>query len=393
MKYTLRSYQQESSDKAVEFLLSDKEGNGIVVLPTGSGKSLVIADIVSKLNGKIIIFQPSKEILEQNYAKYLSYGGDAGIYSASLGSKEKKDVVFATIGSVQNTLKEFDEYKYVIIDECHKVNAKKGMYKKFLKRGNRRTVGLTATPYRLEQKRLRDVVVSSRLEFLTSSKPRFFTDILYVCQPKELLEKGYLAKLRYFDMPLIDVSRLRVNSTGADYREDSLRMEYERVDFPQHLYNITQRVLRPKDGIPRKGILIFTAFVEESENLVERLIRCGVNAAMVTGTTPAKNRTQILEKFKKGEIKVVANVGTLTTGFDHPALDTVIIARPTRSLALYYQIVGRAIRPHNDKEGWIIDLCGTYKRFGSVTDLEVRQDTKEWNVYNGFNRQLTNIDL
>ena len=95
---------------------------------------------------------------------------------------------------------------------------------------------------------------------------------------------------------------------------------------------------------------------------------------MLSGETPAKERKRIIDDFKSGKIKVLTNVGVLTTGFDYPELDTVVMARPTMSLAMYYQIVGRAIRPHPDKEaGWIVDLCGNIKRFGRVEDLRLME--------------------
>ena len=95
--------------------------------------------------------------------------------------------------------------------------------------------------------------------------------------------------------------------------------------------------------------------------------------------------------FKQKKISVVANVGVLTTGFDFPELSTVVLARPTMSLALYYQMCGRAIRPYKDKVSWVVDLCGNYKRFGRVDELMMRQ-TKPgiWAVFSGY-RQLTNV--
>lgn len=129
--------------------------------------------------------------------------------------------------------------------------------------------------------------------------------------------------------------------------------------------------MKPKSGVPRKGILVFTRFIEEAENLVWKLKIKGISAAIVTGTTPKTEREQLLNDFKSGKIKVVANVGVLVVGFDFPALDTVILARPTKSLAWYYQAVGRGIRPFKGKDGWVIDLAGNYRRFGKVSDLKI----------------------
>ena len=115
-KFALRGYQQEASDAAVAFFRSKAKGNGIVIAPTGSGKSLLVADVARQL-GSCIVLQPSKEILEQNYEKLLSYDVEASIYSASLKKKEVSNITFATIGSVANHMELFDEFAAVIIDE------------------------------------------------------------------------------------------------------------------------------------------------------------------------------------------------------------------------------------------------------------------------------------
>lgn len=355
-----------------------------------SGKSLVIADIASRLEGPLLVFQPSKEILQQNFAKLQSYGiFDCGCYSASVGCKDINRITFATIRSVMNHMSDFDCFKNIIIDECHYVNSKAGQYKQFIEAKNRQVVGLTATPYRLDC-----TEGGSILKFLTRVRPRIFSKVIYCCQIGELLSKGYLADLHYYDLTALDLRRVRSNSTSADYDERSLLAEYERCGFYDKLSNTVVKVLQPKSGIPRKGVLVFTAFTKEARQLVDKLQSIGVNSAIVTGETPKKERETILEGFKRREIKVVANVGVLTTGFDYPALDTVVLARPTKSLGLYYQMVGRAIRPFDGKDGWIVDLSGNYSRFGNVADLFISRPpgTTKWAVYSR-GTQLTNVVL
>lgn len=389
MKYQLREYQRDASIAAVRAFTSKTARNGLLVLPTGAGKSLVIADIASKLNGPLLILQPSKEILEQNFAKLQSYGcWDCDIYSASVGRKNINRITFATIGSVMNHMDDFAHFRNIMIDECHGVNSKAGQYKEFIEAADRRVIGLTATPYRLVSYR-----GGSMLKFLTRTKPRIFSDVLYYCQISDLLAKGYLANLHYYDCTAIDMSRVQSNSTGADFDDKSLKEEYKRSGFYDKLTSTTMRVLRPKSGIPRNGVLTFTRYIEEAESLVGKLRSVGINSDIVTGETPKKERESILTQFKAGRIKVVANVGTLTTGFDYPELDTVILGRPTKSLALYYQMVGRAIRPHDGKDGWIVDLCGTYRRFGNVADLKIDREapnSARWCVMS-HGKQLTNV--
>jgi len=383
MEYQLRPYQQESSDKAIEFFQSKKKRNAIMVLPTGSGKSLIIAEIANRLNDHVLIFQPSKEILEQNFAKLQSYGVlDCSIYSASFNSKEVSRITFAMIGSVRNKPEFFAHFKYVIIDECHLVNSKNedSMYNSFLSNLDCRVLGLTATPYRLSF----DGFGGSILKFLTRTRPRIFSEVIYHVQIKELADAGYLAKMEYYQINIVDPSKLQVNSTGADYTDKSVQKHYSDIDFNLKLKEVIERLI--KAG--KKNILVFTRFVSEAQELSDYFNGL---AEMVSGETPKKERERILTDFKSGQIRIVTNVGVLTTGFDFPELETIVLARPTMSLALYYQMIGRAMRPHESKKSaWIIDLCQTYKRFGKVEELELREEKKGiWAVFSG-NKQLTN---
>ena len=422
MKYRLRPYQIQASDAAVRFFNNKKsERNGILVLPTGSGKSLIVADIASKLRQCVLVLQPSKEILEQNYAKYRSYGMDnCSIYSASFNKKEISDVTFATIGSIMAHIDDFDHFHAIIIDECHGVNPIEGRYATFVNKVKRKVLGLTATPYRLttaqgistketgfmpngsfktEDYFIDDIHPKTGVElanacvlkFLTRTRPRIFHDVLYEVSIQSLLQQGFLAKLRYFDLSSIDTRRVKRNSTGRDYDEQSLSEEFARCGLANQLSGIVRRLLNPKDGNPRKGILVFTQFIDESEQLAREV----EGVAVVTGATKKKERERILRDFKDGKIKVLANVGVLTTGFDYPELDTVVMARPTMSLAMWYQIVGRAIRPFDGKDGWIVDLGENIKRFGKVDDLQLQIEGQGQyyisGVVNGYKKQLTNV--
>lgn len=388
MEIQLRDYQKAASDKAVAFFLNPKiKHNGLIVIPTGGGKSWVIADIANRLNDNVLIFCPSKEILVQNYEKMVKICPfDCAVYSASVGQKQIAKITFATIGSVVNHPELFQHFKSIIIDECHQVNPKEGMYKDFLSMLKCKVLGLTATPYRLSSSRN----FGSMLKFITRTRPCVFSEVIYQVQISTLLDMGYLSKLNYYEMNPLGWNELnlKVNTTGADYTDKSVVKEYERIDFYGFLVSIVQRLMNPKSGIKRKGILVFTRFLKEAERLTWSI----PGTAIVSGETPKKERERILEAFKAGEIPVVANVGVLTTGFDYPELDTIVMARPTMSLALWYQIVGRAIRPHpNKKEGWIVDLAGNLKRFGKVEDLRlIDGGNGKWAVYSN-NRQLTNV--
>lgn len=387
MSFVLRDYQQKASDAAVAYFKdTKKKTNAIMVLPTGSGKSLIIADIANRLDGHTLVFQPSKEILEQNFKKLCSYGVlDCSIYSASFNSKEISRITFATIGSVKAHSELFLHFRNVIVDECHLVNPKEGMYKDFFDAVKCKVLGLTATPYRLSSSRN----FGSMLKFITRTKPHVFSEVIYHVQVSTLLDMGYLSKVNYYPMNPTGWNELnlKINTTGADYTDKSVQKEYERIDFYSYIVHIVQRLMNPKAGGKRKGILVFTRFLKEAERLTMSIPGC----VIVSGDTPKKERERILEMFKVGEIPVVANVGVLTTGFDYPELDTVVMARPTMSLAMYYQIVGRCIRPYKGKTAWFVDLCGNINRFGEVSDLHLKDTGNgKWAVFSK-GRQLTNV--
>ena len=387
MAIILRDYQKAASDKAVAFFKDkNKKSNGVMVLPTGAGKSIVIADIAHRLNDYVLIFCPSREIVEQNFKKLCSYGIlDCSIYSASFNSKEISRITFATIGSVKSHPELFAHFKNIIVDECHLVNPIEGMYKDFFDAVKCKVLGLTATPYRLSS----SLDFGSMLKFITRTKPHVFSEVIYHVQVSTLLDMGYLSKVNYYPMNPTGWNELnlKINTTGADYTDKSVQKEYERIDFYSYIVHIVQRLMNPKAGGKRKGILVFTRFLKEAERLTMSIPGC----VIVSGDTPKKERERILEMFKVGEIPVVANVGVLTTGFDYPELDTVVMARPTMSLAMYYQIVGRCIRPYKGKTAWFVDLCGNINRFGEVSDLHLKDTGNgKWAVFSK-GRQLTNV--
>ena len=380
--YKLRYYQDEAIDRAVYNLQRDK-APFIVQAATGAGKSLIIAGICKRLNDNVLILQPSKEILEQNFAKLVSYDPliNAGIYSASKGRKEIARFTFATIGSIYKKPELFEHFKYVLIDECHGVNSKKdsAMLTTFLKAINCQHVcGLTATPYRLDivwlKEKNGDLTSTASLKMLNrifskSTKP-FFKDIVYQIETAELQAKGYLAPVQYYRDPT-DWRGLVVNSTGADFTVDSQeRWARKRID------RIMQAIEYSHDK--NKRTLVFCGTIKQAEEAKERLAEeYGLRAEMVTGATPKKERERLIAEFKAGTFKHMLNVGVFTTGFDVPILDCVVLARPTMSLALYYQMVGRGIRTDPDDPNKVLkvyDLCGVVERLGRVETITVRKE-------------------
>jgi DNA repair protein RadD len=382
MIYVPRDYQDEAKRESLQFLTSGDKEHGVIILPTGAGKSLVIAQIVDALKEPCIVFQPSKELLEQNLQKFIAYGYNPAVFSASARQQRVGKITLATIGSVVKKTDYFQHCKYAIVDECHLVNSKDGMYQQFFSAlPNVRILGLTATPYRLGQ----DGYGGSIMKFLTRTRPRVFSKVVHVVQNKTLFYRGYLARLEYKQVDTgFRHDRLRLNTTGADYTDESVQNHFKELHFSDQVVRCVHRL----NQLNRHGVLVFTRFVEEAEYVASKI----PGARFVTSDTPKAEREEILEGFKAGTIPTVSNVGVLGIGFDYPALANVVLANPTRSLARYYQWVGRILRPHPSKDcGFVIDMVGAVKRFGKVEDLMIKDagDGKWFVESNG--RALTGV--
>lgn len=378
--FQLREYQENSVRAGVEYLRNVQGRKGILVAPTGSGKSLIIANIAKEL-GSTLVLQPSKELLEQNYAKFVSYGGEAGVFSASMKQKIVQDVTFATIGSIKNRADLFADIRNVLIDECHLVNpSSSSMYNTFFNNAQLRTVGLSATPFRLKNFRSPQTGEPfSQLNMLTRMRPAFFQDIVHVVQIKDLYEQGYLSPIKYIPLAW-DGKALVVNTTGADYTEESVE---NALDDNEILKKVPSYVAGAIEQ-GRKHIIVYTTSIQNATDIADLLNRSKYKGACsVSSQTDPKERERILTDFKAGRIHTVVNVGVLTTGFDFPELDTIIIARPTMSLSLYMQMIGRGVRLAPNKENCaVIEMCGNYNRFGKVEGIEYHKRQNLWTMTN-----------
>ena len=379
MKYTLRPYQIEAVEIAIKHLTKKNPKPFVIQGATGCGKSLIIAEICHRLNEHILILQPSKEILEQNYQKLLSYDPDidAGIYSASKGRKEVRKFTFATIGSIYKKPEQFMHFKYVIVDECHGVNPKNldGMLTSFLQAiGCNSVCGLTATPYRIAQKfytdEYGDKYYTAHLKMINRIHPFFFKQIVFKIETAELIEQGFLCPIAYY-ADSVDISELKVNSTGADFTGKSLEQFWNNTK----LRRIAQAI--QYSDKEHKKTLTFCSSLRQARNALAMILEMGITAEMVSGETPLKEREAIIERFRNGATKHLLNMGVFTTGFDMPDLDTIILARPTMSLGLYYQMIGRGVRIDPDDPNKILtvyDLAGVVERMGRVETIKVSRE-------------------
>jgi DNA repair protein RadD len=244
--------------------------------------------------------------------------------------------------------------------------------------------GLTATPYRIDTLWSRDkwgeLYATASLKMINriSQKP-FFHKILYQIETDELIQQGYLSPIKYFTEKS-DWSELKINSTGADFTEKSMK---EFTEKQNRLDRIVQAV--QYSNVHNKRTLIFCYSLAQAQKAMMRCKVAGIACEIVNGKTPMLERERLLADFLGGKTRHLFNVGVLTTGFDCPALDCIVMARPTMSLALYYQIIGRGIRkdPENpNKILQVYDLVGVVERLGRVETIKIKKEA------NGFRDEV-----
>ncbi len=356
--YKLRPYQTDSV-KAVIHYFRKHTTPAVIVLPTGAGKSLVIAELARIAKGRVLVLAHVKELVEQNHAKYESYGEKGAVFSAGLGRKETdQPVVFASVQSVVRNLDAFaNQFSLLVIDECHRVpDEKSSSYQKVISHVTElnpgiKVLGLTATPYRLGMGWIYQYHTRGQVR---SEEPRFFRDCIFELPIRYLLDEQFLTPARMIDAPVLsyDFSALKPTSLGR-YKESELDMVIESAKraTPQIVSQIIQM------SADRQGIMIFAATVRHAQEILSLLPPD--QSDIVIGDTPTLDRDRIIQSFKNRERKFLVNVSVLTTGFDAPHVDLIAILRPTESVSLYQQIIGRGLRLSEGKtDCLVLDYAG-----------------------------------
>lgn len=356
--FTLRPYQQEAVDATLKHFRKTDE-SAVIVLPTGAGKSLVIAELARLARRKILVLTHVKELVEQNHAKYQSYGLTAGIFSAGLKQKENRyQVTFASVQSVSANLDQFkDEYSLIIIDECHRVSDDdSSQYQRIielLRQQNDalKVLGLTATPYRLA---MGWIYRYHYRGFVRSEEDKPFAHCIYELPLSYMINRGYLTKPELVDAAVsqYDFSTLSQNRFGeyAENDVNQLLAKHQRVTRA-----IIEQVMELV--VERKAVMIFAATVDHAKEITGYLPE--QQTALITGATDQNERDTLIHRFKQRQLKYLVNVSVLTTGFDAPHVDFIAILRPTQSVSLYQQIVGRGLRLDEGKEDClVVDYAG-----------------------------------
>ena len=377
--YILRDYQQQVVTTALAHIRSGR-GNPVLALSTGAGKSLIIAEIARQSGLDVLILQPSKEILEQNVEKLSKYVDkkDIGIYSASVGEKTVARYTFATIGSIYAKSELFTHCGLAILDECHLLSPKDTgtMLTSFLRKLNIKTIGLTATPWRLYSTAApsadgfgMDTFTAHKV--ITRLKDGFWSDVICNVTMYDLIENGYLCAPKYYDNSKRSHGEIPMNKSGSEF--DLEKYELLSRGDEEDVLDVVRRAMQQS-----RSVLVFCISVEQAT----RFSLIVKDAVLVTGKTKPAERKQLVDDFKAGKIKTIFNVGCFTTGFDHPELDCIVLVRPTRSIGLYMQMVGRGVRCAEGKDHCkVVDFTGTIKAFGVVEKIKLVRINGLWDIW------------
>ena len=366
----LRPYQQRIVDDAMDEY-TNYTRPFVVDAFQASGKSWMIAEIAKRV-GRCLILCMNKELVEQDAEKIRAVGAECSIYSASCGEKVISNITVATIGSIYKHPEYCQHFNLVIVDEADQVpvDKKDSMYMKLFHQIRKPVMGWTGTAFRTayNYSRLKngDVVQSTVIKSL--DKFNFWGKVVGGVTYQELLDEKFVSPIQYY-VEDTNMSMLRVNSTGLDYTEDSL----EKYGGANRM-RLVQVVRGAVDVWKCKRVLVAVPNIEEAERVAEILRADGVRAESLHSQMSKKERTRIVEHFKEGTIQVVVQVLILNVGFDLPALDCVIFARPSLSLRIWCQFVARGIRLDPDdktKTCKCIDMGGMIKLYGRIEDVKV----------------------
>ena len=361
----LRYYQEEAVTATVDALRSNL--NPAIQLPTGAGKSLVIAALAAKFQkrgGRMIVLTHVKELVQQNEntLKRFSPETPTGVCCSGLNRDEPdQPIIFASIQSVFKRGAEFASQglNLIVVDEAHMVppDGDGLMYTKFIKDADVRRVGLSATPWRLNGGSI-----------YGDDKP--FDVLAYQMPAMDLVEQKYLAPLKGVQTEW-QLNMTSIKKVAGDFSQSSTQDAMGAGDWLDGaLKNAITQVK------PRKHVLVFCPTVETARRAAVWLTKNNQSASMVSADT--EDRDEQLDAWKAGEFKWMCNVDILTTGFDFPALDAIVCLRPTQSSSLWVQMLGRGMRIAAGKSDCLVlDYVGNLSRLGGVDTME------SWNVEKG----------
>lgn len=350
--FTLRPYQQQAVDATLAHFRRTSE-SAVLVLPTGAGKSLVIAELARLAKRKLLVVTHVQELVEQNAAKFAALGATPGIYSAGLNQRDTEHaVVFGSIQSMARNLDQFaHEYSLIVIDECHRVSDdEQSLYQKLIhhlknQNADLKVLGLTATPYRLGYGW---IYRKDYRGFFRHSEQSIFEHCIFDLPLRSLVKQGFLTQPKSINAAIDHYDFSSINPSSSGYPES--QVNHLLAKYPRVTEAICEQIVEMSQG--RQGTMIFAATVKHAHEILSYLPES--QSALVVSATDQHERSRIIQSFKAKEIKFLVNVAVLTTGFDAPHVDMIAIMRPTQSVSLFQQMAGRGLRLSEGKDNCII---------------------------------------
>ena len=380
----LRPYQREAID-AVYRHLRERNDQPCVVLPTGSGKTVVMSticdDAITKWNGRVLVLAHVRELLEQtkNHLAEMAPNLQVGVYSAGLKRRDTEHaVIVAGIQSIFRRACELGAFDLIIVDECHFISPEgETMYRTFLADARAvnprvRLVGLTATAYRMTSG-------------MICTPENFLNHVCFEVSVKELIRDGYLCPLKSkAGSDKADFENLHVR--GGEFIAGEVESA---MDTDALVRSACEEIIAyTKD---RKSVLIFASGVQHGQH-IQRVIQevHGAECGFVHAGTPDDERDELIARFKRNgddrlfgnrlPLKFLCNINVLAIGFDAPNIDCIAMLRPTMSPGLYYQQVGRGFRLCPGKtDCLVLDFGGNVLRHGPVDDIRIQEQDARGN--------------
>ena len=323
----LRDYQQDLLNKT---FTAFKQGyrRPLVVAPCGAGKSYLFAEMIHRTKGEALVLTHRQELRDQ----HLELLDSLGIKNARI----------AMIQTEANRLGQYPTPALIVADEAHLSRSNSWM--KVIEHYNTWTVGLTATPIRLDGKPLGDIY-NSLIEGVTV---------------KWLIENNRLAPYEYYAPSVVETDGLR--KVGGDF----VITELEQLMNERAIYGESVRNYR--SFAPGERTIVYCVSVRHAESTAEAFNTAGIRAASLSAGTGSRRRQEILEAFRRGLITVLCNVGIISEGISIDEVSCCMLLRPPDSVALGIQQMMRCMRYRPGKTAKIIDMVGNYTRIGLPDD-------------------------
>lgn len=348
----LRDYQHAALDRIAAAFAAGRRAP-LLVAPTGSGKTVIAAEILRRAveaGQRCLFLAPRRELVHQTCEKLdhrgVRYGvllaGDPRVHLYAPVQVASVDTLLARV--VRRTRLTLPDFDLIIIDECHLgiTAARRALLDHW---PDARRIGLTATPTRKDGRALGVL----------------YDELIEVATPAELTAQTHLVPARYFSVSEPDLAR--VHTVAGDFHNGELEVA---MNQPRLVGDIVGHWLAHAAA---RRTVVFATSIQHSVALAAAFVARGVAAEHVDAGTPADARAAIFQRFRAGGSQVLTNCFLASYGFDLPELACVVLARPTKSLMLYLQMLGRGLRPADDKtDCLVLDHAGNVHRHGFATD-------------------------